>query len=192
MPRIEAENLPEHRRLVHERVFEAFSELMAERSYDSISMAQLAQRAGLGRTAIYHHFHDKNAVVVAFATHETEQYVASLTSELTQTDLPVEQLRIYVRHHLDLSERFHMGLGPQLYGVLPESSRGEIREHVVAVERVLQGILTAGAERHEFSVSDLRSTMALIHTCLGARTLPAEAVEEFVLRAVGAPATVAS
>ena len=63
MPRINAENLPAHRQQVHERVFSAFAELMAERSYDSITMAQLAERAGLGRTAIYHHFHDKDAVV---------------------------------------------------------------------------------------------------------------------------------
>ncbi|WP_300682297.1 TetR/AcrR family transcriptional regulator [Nocardioides sp.] len=185
MPRIEAENLPEHRRLVHERVFAAFSDLMAEQSYDSISMARLAERAGLGRTAIYHHFHDKDAVVIAFATHETEQYLTRLHHRLESSQDPVEQLRIYVRNHLDLGDGFHMGLGPQLYGVLPESSRSEIREHVVAIEEVLRAILTAGTAAGAFAIDDVTATMSLIHVCLGQRQLPPAAIEEFVLRAVG-------
>jgi AcrR family transcriptional regulator len=188
MPRIEAENLRQHREQVHDRVFAAFAELMAEQSYDSISMAQLAERAGLGRTAIYHHFHDKHAVVVEFATHETEHYVTSLRERLGGTDDPAEKLRIYVHNHVESGERFHMGLGPALYGALPESSRSEIREHVLAVEQVLQTILITGVERGVFAIDDLRTTTSLIHACLGPRHLPAAAVEAFVLRAVRRPA----
>jgi len=186
MPRIEAENLPEHRRLVHERVFSAFAELMAERAYDAITMAQIAERAGLRRTAIYHHFHDKDSVVVAFATHETTRYVESLEELLAGTDDPAERLRIYVRNHLASGERFHMGLGPQLYGVLPESSRAEIREHVLAVEQVLQGILKDGIDRGAFTATDVAAATSLIHACLSPRHLPPAEIEEFVLRAVGA------
>ncbi|WGL51691.1 TetR/AcrR family transcriptional regulator [Nocardioides sp. BP30] len=189
MPRIEAENLPAHRKQVHERVFRAFAELMAERSYDAITMAHLAERAGLGRTAIYHHFHDKEAVVVAYATHETDRYIDGLRDLLATTDDPTAQLRLYVRNHLDSGERFHMGLGPQLYGVLGASSRAEIRDHVLAVEDVLRGILVAGADRGAFAIDDLPATTSLIHTCLTPRDLPPVAVEEFVLRAVGASTT---
>lgn len=188
MPRITAESLPEHRRLVHERVFSAFSELMAEQSYDSISMAKLAQKAGLGRTAIYHHFHDKDAVVIAFATHETERYLASLNERLASSTDPRERLGIYLGHHLDLVDGFHMGLGPQLYGVLPESSRSEIREHVIAIEEVLRGILRAGEQCGEFEFANLAATTALIHACVGQRALPPEAITAFVMKAVGASA----
>lgn len=187
MPRIAAENVPEHRRLVRERIFTAFAELMAEGSYDAISMSRLAQRADIGRTAIYHHFKDRDAVMVAFATRETSEYVASLRAQLAVSDDPAERLRIYVRNHLALSERFHMGFGPQVYGGLPEEARTEIREHVVAVERVLAEILQQGAEQGVFVVPDLDATLALVHAVLGTRHLPAERVEEFVLRAVGAP-----
>lgn len=78
-----------------------------------------------------------------------------------------------------------MGLGPQLYGVLPESSRGEIREHVLAVEQVLRGILTDGMASGAFVIDDLDTTTTLIHACLSPRHLPAAAIEGFVLRAVG-------
>ncbi|MEI7055407.1 TetR/AcrR family transcriptional regulator [Nocardioides sp. CCNWLW239] len=185
MPRIAAENVAEHRRLVRERIYAAFAELMAEGSYDAITMSRLAQRADIGRTAIYHHFKDRDAVMVAFATHETAAYVASLRAQLAASDQPAERLRIYVRNHLARGEKFHMGFGPQVYGALPEESRREIREHVVAVEQVLAEILEQGADQGVFVVTDIDATLALVHSALGTRHLPAERIEEFVLRGVG-------
>ena len=45
-------------------------------------MADLASEAGIGRTAIYNHFADKDAVVVAFASAETNRYLARLNGAL--------------------------------------------------------------------------------------------------------------
>lgn len=187
VPRIEADNLPEHRRLVHERVFSAFAALMAERSYDAITMAHLAERAGLGRTAIYHHFRDKEAVVIAFAGEETERYLADLRAALESVDDPVARLRIYVRRQLASSEQFHVGLGPQLYGMLPGSSRAGIREHVAALEQVLRDVLADGVAQQVFAIENTDATVALVHACLSARQLAEHDIEEFILRAVEAP-----
>lgn len=186
MPRISGDSLQQHREQLQQRVFEAFAELMAERSFDAISMAAIAERAEVGRTSIYHHFPDKESVVVAFASHETEQYLERLLSSLTEADEPSARLRLYIKHQVAESERFHMGLGPQLYGFLGQESRQAIREHVVAVENVLQAILDAGIESGEFQIEDVPGTMSLIHACLSPRHLPASTVEAFVLRAVGA------
>ncbi|MFE7224602.1 TetR/AcrR family transcriptional regulator [Nocardioides sp. NPDC057577] len=41
---------------MRERIFAAFAELMAEGSYGAISVSELAQRADIGLTGIYHHF----------------------------------------------------------------------------------------------------------------------------------------
>ena len=48
-----------------------------------------------------------------------------------------------------------MGLGPQLYGVLGPDSRLAIRQHVVAVEDVLRGILEAGIADATFTIEDV-------------------------------------
>ena len=186
VPRISGDSLQQHREQLQQRVFEAFAELMAERSFDAISMAAIAERAELGRTSIYHHFPDKESVVVAFASHETEQYLDHLLASLTEAEVPTDRLRLYISYQVAESERFHMGLGPQLYGVLGPESRQAIREHVVAVENVLQGILEAGIAAGEFQIEDVPGTMSLIHACLSPRDLPARTVETFVLRAVGA------
>ncbi|WP_278258984.1 TetR/AcrR family transcriptional regulator [Nocardioides convexus] len=61
-------------------------------------MAQIAARAEIGRTAIYHHFKDKEAVVVAFATEETQHYLADLRRDLDLVPDPVAKIRVYLRH----------------------------------------------------------------------------------------------
>lgn len=181
MPRISGETLQQHREQLQRRVFAAFADLMAERSFDAITMAAIAERADVGRTTIYHHFPDKESVVVAFASHETEQYLARLRAALTEAETPTDKLRLYVRHQLAEGARFHMGLGTQLYGALGPESREAIREHVVAVEDVLRAILV------ELPVDDVDGTMSLIHACLGPRHLPPTTVERFVMQAVSPP-----
>lgn len=185
MPRISADSVEEHREQVHQRVFEAFAELMSERSFDAITMAQIAAAAGLGRTSIYHHFGDKEAVVVAFAGHETSRYLDDLRAALDRVDHPVDRIGVYVRHQLEAGQQFHMGLGSQLIGVLSPASALAIRDHVVAVEDVLRNLLAEGVEAGVFVVDDEAATLSLVHACLTPRHVPAEAVTRFVLGGLG-------
>jgi AcrR family transcriptional regulator len=186
VPKISASSVEEHREQVQRRVFEAFATLMAEHSFDAITMAKLAAAADIGRTAIYHHFADKEAVAVAFASHETSRYIDGLRAELADVDDPAERLGIYIRHQLDAGQQFHMGLGPRLYGALSQDTMHAIREHVAAIEDVLREILADGARTGQFTIEDEAATMSLIHACVAPRDLPVVAVERFVLRALGA------
>ena len=185
MPRISAATVSEHREQLHRRIFAAFTELLREEGYDALTMAQLAERAGLSRTAIYHHFPDKIAVVVAYAGAETDSYVRSLEERLADAEGPAEALRTYVEHALDDTIDFHMGLGA-LVGRLPPESREQLRRHVLAVEEVLRRILDDGVRAGVFTVPDPATTMTLIHACVLPRRLPVDEVAGFVLRAVSA------
>ncbi|MDF9718013.1 TetR/AcrR family transcriptional regulator [Nocardioides sp. ChNu-153] len=186
MPKISGESLSAHREQIRERVFAAFVELVGERSFEAITMAQLAARAGVGRTSIYHHFPDKDAVVVAFASHETTRYLETLEAVLADAGSPTERLRRYLHHHLAEGEQFHLGLGPQVYGLLSDSSLREIREHVVAVETVLRDIVDEGVASGEFAVRDVDAVLPLVHACLNPRQVPADVVVEFVLGGISA------
>lgn len=185
MPKIIGGSLEQHREQTRRRVFDALSTLLAERSFDALSMADLAAQAGVGRTAIYNHFADKDAVVVAFASAETDRYLARLDAALEQADGPVDAMRVYVAEHVDSSDEFHFGFGPELYGMLSRDSIAEIREHVVAVESVLRRIIDDGVAAGVFVVDDVTATMALVHSCLSTRRVTAAAIETFVLRALG-------
>ena len=185
MPKIIGGSLEQHREQTRRRVFDALSTLLGQRSFDALSMADLAAEAGIGRTAIYNHFADKDAVVVAFATAETDRYLARLGAALEHADGPADAMRIYVTEHMDSSEEFHFGFGPELYGMLSRESVAEIREHVVAVESVLRGIIDDGVAAGVFTVDDVTSTMSLVHACLATRRVASGAVVTFVLRALG-------
>lgn len=186
MPRISASSVEEHRELVQQRIFDAFATLMTDHSFDAITMAKLAATAGIGRTAIYHHFADKEAVVVAFASHETSRYTDGLRAAMSEVADPTDRLAVYILHQLDAGQQFHMGLGVQLSGALSQETLLAIREHVVAVEQVLRTILADGAAAGQFVIEDEAATMSLIHACLAPRHLPPAAIERFVLRALGA------
>lgn len=186
MPKIIGGSLEEHREQTRRRVFEAFTALLADRSFDALTMADLAAEAGVGRTAIYNHFADKDAVVVAFASSETDRYLARLDAALDGAPTPADAMRTYIREHLSSSDEFHFGFGPELYGMLSRESISQIREHVTAVELVLRTIIEDGVAAGQFAVDDVTSTMALVHSSLSTRRVAPSAVEDYVLRALTA------
>lgn len=195
MPKIIGGSLHEHREQTRTRLFAALSTLMAEQGFDAITLAEIAAAAGVGRTAVYNHFPDKEALLLGFITHETEQYAASLQRSLDDIDEPVEQLRTYVRQQANLTRVYHVAPGPELRSVLSRSTQQRVREHVVVVEQILRSILAAGIASGAFPEQDLDVTVPLVNACLSGRGVPASGpereraiaqTEAFVLRAVGA------
>lgn len=146
MPKIIGGSLHEHREQTRLKLFGALSRLMAERGFDAITLADIAQAAGVGRTAVYNHFADKESMLVGFIMHETAQYVAALEAELAGVDDPTDQLRAYVRAQCVLKRDYHLAPGPDLRSVLSRSTQQRVREHVVMVEAMLRRILAAGIE----------------------------------------------
>src|SRR5690606_17158408 len=195
MPKIIGGSLHEHRAQTRQKLFAALSTLMTDRGFDAISLADIAAAAGVGRTAVYNHFPDKEALLLGFITHETEQYVGTLERALEDVDDPVEQLRTYIRQQAQLKRVFHLAPGPDLRTVLSRSTRQRLREHAELVEAILRGIVGSGIEAGEFPAQDIDTTVQLVNACLSGRLVPddpaareqaIEATEAFVLRAVGA------
>ncbi|MBB2923398.1 TetR/AcrR family transcriptional regulator [Cellulomonas cellasea] len=195
MPKIIGGSLHEHRAQTRQKLFAALSSLMADRGFDAITLADIASAAGIGRTAVYNHFPDKESLLVGFITHETEQYVATLERSLRDVEDPVEQLRTYVRAQAQLKRVYHLAPGPDLRSVLSRATQQRVREHVHLVEQILRRILSQGIESGAFPPQDVDTTVPLVNACLSSRGVPddgperdhaVEATVTFVLRAVGA------
>lgn len=195
MPKIIGGSLHEHRAQTRQKLFAALSSLMADRGFDAITLADIASAAGIGRTAVYNHFPDKESLLVGFITHETEQYVATLERSLQDVEDPVEQLRTYVRAQAQLKRVYHLAPGPDLRSVLSRATQQRVREHVHLVEQILRRILMDGMESGAFPPQDVDTTVPLVNACLSSRGVPddgperdqaVEATVTFVLRAVGA------
>ena len=196
MPKIIGRSLHEHREQTRQRLYAALSDLMAERGFDAISLADIAAAAGIGRTAVYNHFPDKESLLLGFISDETAAYVSTLEAALAGVDDPVEQLRTYVRQQTQLKRVFHLAPGPDLRTVLSPGTQRRLREHVVGVEAILRRILVRGIESGVLPPQDIDTTVLLVHACLSGRGVPddgparehaMQATETFVLRAVGAP-----
>ena len=177
MPKIIGGSLHEHREQTRQKLFAALSALMADQGFDAITLAEIASAAGVGRTAVYNHFPDKESLLLGFITHETEQYAATLQRALDDIDDPTEQLQTYVRQQAALTRVYHLAPGPELRSVLSRGTQQRVREHVVVVEQILRRILAAGIESGAFPEQDLDVTVPLINACLSGRGVPADGPE---------------
>ncbi|CAM3520563.1 TetR/AcrR family transcriptional regulator [Occultella aeris] len=196
VPKIIGSTLAEHRAHVRNKLFAALSQLMAESGFDSVSLADIAAAAGVGRTSVYNHFPDKESLLIAFIEHETSHFVAELTAALAQVADPQEQLRVYVREQINLKRVYHLAPGPDLRSVVSHETGMRLREHVKQVESLLGRILQAGIADDTLPDQDVSAVVPLINSCLSGRTFPDSgpereraitATESFVLRAVGMP-----
>ena len=194
MPRIIGGSLREHRERTRQLLFDALSSLMTDRGFESITLADIATTAGVGRTAVYNHFADKETLLVEFIAHETREYAATLQRAIDEVTDPVAQLRAYVRAQVRLKHDYHLPPG-DLRSSVSRSTQARLHEHVVDFESVLRGILSRGIAAGVFPDQDLDTTVPLFNACLSVRGVtgpPAgrsraiTQTEQFVLRAVGA------
>lgn len=193
MPRVTGGSVRTHRETVTARIFEAVERLLYERGYDAITLADVAEAAGMSRTSMYNYFPDKASLVIAYATHETEQFVAGLDAELRRLSNPVDQIRAYIRQQLEYFASRHLPPGPALRILMPEGASHDVLAHVRDLESRLEGIVLGGVERRYFEASDIAATVELISACItrgndldGDVDRRISTTETFVLRALSA------
>ncbi|MEV7096075.1 TetR/AcrR family transcriptional regulator [Amycolatopsis sp. NPDC051045] len=196
MPKILGESLEAHRREVRARVFEVLRAQLYERGFDAITLAGIASAAGLGRTALYNHFPDKESLLVAFVEDEAARYVTRLTDAVEARADPVDQLATFVRLQLRVLAEYHMPPGTALASALAPAAYRRISAHADPITDRLRAILAGGVDLGRWPAEDPDVLIPMITAALGNRTLvdgPADQLEEvveaavrFVLRAVGA------
>jgi AcrR family transcriptional regulator len=196
MPKILGESLEAHRREVRARVFEVLRAQLYERGFDAITLAGVASAAGVGRTALYNHFPDKESLLVAFVEDEAARYVTRLTEAVEAHADPVDQLATFVRLQLRVLAEYHMPPGTALASALAPAAYRRISAHADPITDRLRAILAGGVDLGRWPAEDPDVLIPMITAALGNRTLvdgPSEQLEDvveaavrFVLRAVGA------
>ena len=195
MPKIIGESLASHRELTRARLFEALGSLMGEQSFESITMSQIAERAGVGRTAVYNHFADKEVLLLAYMREVTGEFARVLTQRLEAEPDPLMRLRIYIRSHLQMIGRYHVKAGMGLRRHLSGQGASHLHDHAGVVGEVLIGILDEAMERGLIAQQNTLGAVHLIHATLQGQRLPQDPehresaltlVETFILRGLGA------
>ena len=195
MPQIIGESLASHRELTRARLFEALGSLMGEQSFESITMSQIAERAGVGRTAVYNHFADKEVLLLAYMREVTSEFARVLTQRLEAEPDPLMRLRIYIRSHLQMVGRYHVKAGMGLRRQMSGQGASHLHDHAGLVGEVLIGILDEAMERGLIAEQNTLGAVHLIHATLQGQRLPKDPehresalalVETFILRGLGA------
>ena len=195
MPKIIGVSLASHRELTRARLFEALGSLMGEQSFESITMSQIAERAGVGRTAVYNHFADKEVLLLAYMREVTGEFARVLTQRLEAEPDPLMRLRIYIRSHLQMIGRYHVKAGMGLRRHMSGQGASHLHDHAGVVGEVLIGILDEAMERGLIAEQNTLGAVHLIHATLQGQRLPQDPehresaltlVETFILRGLGA------
>lgn len=190
MPKIIGDSLEEHRQRTRRKIFCALGELLEEDTFDRITFSRIATSADVGRTAMYNHFPDKDALLVEYAMHRTADFVETLRGDLLSISSPVEAVRTYVRRQLELHVSFHMP-SQAVRASLDAHTAARLREHVILIEGVLRDILREGIDCGDFRADlDVDATVPILNSLLvsqanSPRVMP-EALEAFILHGLGA------
>jgi AcrR family transcriptional regulator len=196
MPKVLGGSIEAHRREVRARVFDVLRAQLYERGFDAITLSGIAAEAGLGRTALYNHFPDKESLLVAFVEDEAARYVTRLREAVeAQTD-PVRQLATFVRLQLRVLAEYHLPPGGALESALAPSAYRRISAHADPITGQLRAVLLAGVDAGCWPAQDVDVVVPMVTAALGSRQVidvPAdqldgaiEAAVGFVLRALGA------
>ena len=194
MPKILGEHLAEHRELTRRRLFDALAELMTEMPFSAITMSQIAAQASVGRTAIYNHFADKDAILLAYMRETTAEFAQVLSQALEGQDDALQELRIYVRSYMELKEHFHLMQAMDLRANVSPENATHLHDHAAIVEHALTHILQTAIDQGCIPAQNVRLLVALVHSSMSGVTVPTapearenviRKVQTFILRAVG-------
>ncbi len=195
MPKIIGSSLEEHRRKTRARIFAALEQLVAEQGYDSITLAEIAAAAGVGRTVIYNYYPDKEELLLAWAEQQSEDYQRRLSTALRRAATAVEELRVFIRMQLRELSSQHMQMS-SLRAVLSESGHRRMAEHAAPLIAALRDILERAVQAGDLPGDDLEVMLPLVVASISGRSTvdlrgraldrAIEATTTFVLRGLGA------
>lgn len=195
MPKISGRNLGEHRAETVDRLIDAWAALVMQRGYEDVSLADVAAKARLARTAIYNYFPDREALLFAWTEREVRRTLETLERELGAAKSHAEKLRVFVRLQLEDFASRHLPPGQEVIQFLRPETYERFMQHIEPVEKILRDILSEGGADGEFADLDPEDAVPMIMACIGAERAPlasrahdveeaTERVTSFLLRAL--------
>lgn len=172
MPKLWNDTIEEHRRAVRDAVLETTATLAAEHGIASVTMSQIAEKAGIGRATLYKYFSDVEAILVAWHERHVTTHLEHLAGIRDQAGGASERLEGVLEAYALIAHEHH---GTELAALL---HRGE---HVARAQKQLRrfigDLLVEGARsgdiRNDVAPDELASYC--LHALTAASSLPSKA-----------------
>lgn len=159
-----------------QRILEAARSLFGARSFEDVTMADIAELAGVARATVFNHFPGKHALVEAI-TEEVLSYWAgmlghALADQETGTPALVRALFAHMGAGIAHYYRFYRGVFREIakLQVGLEEGSGAARARAAALER-LTGLLARGQGRGELRTDMEAADLARAFDCLSNGTI---------------------
>ena len=154
MPRLWTETIESHRREVHDAIVEAAGAIAAENGITSVSMSQVAERAGVGRATLYKYFPSVEAALHAWAEKQISTHLDHLRSVRDRGGTPAEQLRAVLTVYAHISQAH--GASPIAASVHQGEHAGAARAELESfIAELLEAGVKAGDVRTDVPIGEL-------------------------------------
>lgn len=100
MPRIETETLAQHRDWRRNQLIDAAASIAMESGGAAVTVAAVAQRAGLSRTSVYEYFGSSADLIADLVLEELNNFAHYLEEAVAHTDKPVESIAAWIQSAL--------------------------------------------------------------------------------------------
>lgn len=155
-------------RSMRENILDAAVQLFAEYGYHAAPLRDIARIAGIQAASIYHHYPNKQSLLVEIMETYMQRLNSRLEHILREYDDPVQRLYAAIASHIHL----HTTYKAEFFIIDTEirALEGEARPYILSLrdtyEKLLQSVLQDGMERGIFHVSDVKvSSYAIIAMC---------------------------
>jgi AcrR family transcriptional regulator len=178
VPKLWNETIEAHRRAVRDAILTTTAELAAEHGVRSVTMSQIAGKAGIGRATLYKYFPDVEAILLAWHDRQITEHLGQLTEVRDQADGAGEQLEAVLRAFAHISREPRGHHGTDLAAFLHRDER------VVRAQQQLHGmvrdLLAEGVRSGDFRGDVTPDELATycLHALTAAAALPSEAAAD--------------
>jgi len=174
VPKLWNDTIDAHRRAVRDATLDTTAALVAEHGLRSVTMAEIAERTGIGRATLYKYFPGVEAILLAWHERQISQHLEQLT-EVAREAEPGERLGAVLEAYAAMSHGSRGHHDAELAAFLHRD------EQVMRAEKQLRdligGLLTEAAQSGEIrtDISAAELTTYCVHALAAARRLPSAA-----------------
>jgi AcrR family transcriptional regulator len=107
VPKLWTETIEAHRQAVRDAALDAAAALVAERGLRSVTMAQVAERTGIGRATLYKYFPDVEAILLAWHERQISTHLEHLAEIRDQAGGAGERLEAVLEAYALIAHEAH-------------------------------------------------------------------------------------
>ncbi len=169
MPKIQAPNLAAHREFRRQQLVSAAMELALADGASAITVAAVAQKAGLSRSSIYEYFSSSADLVADLVVEELDYYLVRLADAIKGAHDPFEKLSLWIAEGLRyVADGRHMLVKSLNTVTTPEYRKEEIAlGHRKLIAPLREALVSAG-------INDVATATAYISSVTDAASIRIE------------------